>query len=554
MKIKLTTVMTVMTCLAALQLSRFTLHAQGTAFTYQGQLVAGGNFANGRYDFAFSLYGTNTGGTALALPVTNTAVAVTNGLFTTVMDFGAVFTGASNWLQIAVSTNGANAFSTLTPRQPLTPVPYAITAENVTGGAIAGSYTNAVTLNNSHNNFNGTFAGNGATLTNVNAAALGGLNVTNFWLVGGNVGANPTNGAYLGTRDQLPVEIWANNTRVFEAAYATDSFYGSLGVSTANIIGGSSANVVSNGNGGAFIGGGGNADYPNIVGGSYASVLGGLGNAASGWCSVAMGQSATASGGDSVAMGQYTTASGNNTAAMGYWSTAGYAGDFVWADTQYANYVATGPNQFLIRAQGGVGINVTNAPAAGLEVASPGGLSTPQLRLDQQANDYARIRLAGYTNAVWDIAASGTLNFWASGTGINVLVLNANGSASFAGTVSANGVQLTSDRNAKENFKALDPQSVLARVAALPVTEWNYKSETTDKKHIGPMAQDFQAAFGLNGGDDKHISVVDEGGVALAAIQGLNQELAEQKAENAELKARLEKLEQLIDSKSGGSR
>ena len=549
MKTKLTIVTA---CLAVLQPSLFPIHAQGTAFTYQGRLEASGEFADGHYDFAFSLYGAGTGGSALAGPVTNTAVVATNGLFTTVVDFGAAFAGTSNWLQIAVSTNGANAFTTLAPRQQLTPVPYSITAENVAGGGIAGSYTNAITLNNSQNNFTGTFTGNGAELTNVNAAALNGLHATNFWLVGGNVGANPANGAYLGTQDNLPLEIWANGTRVLQLEYATDSFYGPLGYSTANIIGGSSANVVSNGLGGSFIGGGGNSEYPNTIGGSYASVVGGLGNIASGWSSVAMGEFATASGGDSLSIGEYTTASDYNATAMGYWSTAGYAGDFVWADTQYANYAATGPNQFLIRAQGGVGINITNAPAAALEVASAGSLSAPQLRLDQQANDYARIRLAGYTNAVWDVAVAGTMNFWASATGLNVLVLNPNGNASFAGAVFAKGVQLTSDRNAKENFTALNPQSVLAKVSALPVTEWNYKSEPADQKHIGPMAQDFQAAFGLNGGDNQHISVVDEGGVALAAIQGLSQELAEQKAENAQLKARLEKLEQLVNQKPGG--
>jgi hypothetical protein len=94
------------------------------------------------------------------------------------------------------------------------------------------------------------------------------------------------------------------------------------------------------------------------------------------------------------------------------------------------------------------------------------------------------------------------------------------------GTVYADGVELTSDRNAKENFSALDARAVLARVAALPVTQWNYKADSKDVQHIGPMAQDFQAAFQLSA-DDKHISVVDEGGVALAAIQGLNQKLEE---------------------------
>ncbi|HUA66852.1 MAG TPA: tail fiber domain-containing protein [Alphaproteobacteria bacterium] len=108
-----------------------------------------------------------------------------------------------------------------------------------------------------------------------------------------------------------------------------------------------------------------------------------------------------------------------------------------------------------------------------------------------------------------------------------------------SGTVYANGVALSSDRNAKEHFAAVNARAVLDKVAALPVSEWNYKSDK-QAEHIGPMAQDFHAAFGLDGADDKHISVVDEGGVALAAIQGLNEKL---EAENAELKMRLDELE-----------
>ena len=63
-------------------------------------------------------------------------------------------------------------------------------------------------------------------------------------------------------------------------------------------------------------------------------------------------------------------------------------------------------------------------------------------------------------------------------------------------------------------------QAVLAKVAQLPIEEWSYKSEE-GQRHLGPVAQDFYAAFGL-GADDKHITTVDEGGVALAAIKGLN--------------------------------
>jgi len=121
-----------------------------------------------------------------------------------------------------------------------------------------------------------------------------------------------------------------------------------------------------------------------------------------------------------------------------------------------------------------------------------------------------------------------------------------------AGTVYANGVALTSDRNAKENFTAVNAREVLAKVASLPVTEWNYKTDRKSVQHIGSMAQDFQAAFGLDGTDDKHISVVDEGGVALAAIQGLNQKLEQKETEITKLKARLEKLERMVSEKNGG--
>ena len=76
-----------------------------------------------------------------------------------------------------------------------------------------------------------------------------------------------------------------------------------------------------------------------------------------------------------------------------------------------------------------------------------------------------------------------------------------------------------SDRNLKEGFESVDPREILAAVAALPIERWSYKGETV--RHLGPMAQDFAAAFGL-GADDRHIFPLDAAGVALAAIQGLH--------------------------------
>jgi hypothetical protein len=116
----------------------------------------------------------------------------------------------------------------------------------------------------------------------------------------------------------------------------------------------------------------------------------------------------------------------------------------------------------------------------------------------------------------------------------------------WANAVYSRGIALTSDRNAKKNFSSIDPQNVLEKVAALPITRWNYKQDASSIAHVGPMAQDFHAAFGLNGGDDKHISVVDAQGVALAAIQGLNQKLEAEKAENAKLRSSLTDLEKRL--------
>src|SRR5208337_1874780 len=114
--------------------------AQGSAFTYQGRLESGGNPANGTYNLAFTLFSTSTGGAPLAASVTNNAVNISNGLFTVTVDFGPnVWDGATNWLQIAVETNGGGNFTALSPRQEVTPTPYAIFAAGVNAAGISGT-------------------------------------------------------------------------------------------------------------------------------------------------------------------------------------------------------------------------------------------------------------------------------------------------------------------------------------------------------------------------------------------------------------------------------
>ena len=174
--------------------------AQGTAFTYQGRLNNGADPATGIYDLTFSLTATSAGGGSLAGPVTNSAVAVTNGLFTVLVDFGpGSLIGGSNWLAISVRTNGGDAFTALAPRQQLTPTPYAVFAETANAAGLTGAVGNGQLANNSLT----ITAGSG--LAGGGVVALGGattLNNAGVLSVTGNadITASPnTGGVVLGT-------------------------------------------------------------------------------------------------------------------------------------------------------------------------------------------------------------------------------------------------------------------------------------------------------------------------------------------------------------------
>jgi hypothetical protein len=152
-----------------------------------------------------------------------------------------------------------------------------------------------------------------------------------------------------------------------------------------------------------------------------------------------------------------------------------------------------------------------------------------------------------------------------SGSGIGVYGSSASGYAGyFAGKVGATSFVTLSDRNAKTAFSPVSGSGILERISELPITSWTFKGDSAHR-HVGPMAQDFHAAFGLNGDDDKHINLTDIAGVSLAAVQELNKRLkqkdaqiarndaeitqlktqiAEMKAMNDQFSARVAKLEQ----------
>ncbi|MCH8806711.1 MAG: tail fiber domain-containing protein [Planctomycetes bacterium] len=90
----------------------------------------------------------------------------------------------------------------------------------------------------------------------------------------------------------------------------------------------------------------------------------------------------------------------------------------------------------------------------------------------------------------------------------------------FSGIIEAEEFRQNSDRDRKENFEPVDGADILKRLSSMPIQRWNFKSQDSSVRHIGPVAQDFFSAFGT-GRDNKHISTTDAGGVAMAAIQGL---------------------------------
>jgi hypothetical protein len=137
----------------------------------------------------------------------------------------------------------------------------------------------------------------------------------------------------------------------------------------------------------------------------------------------------------------------------------------------------------------------------------------------------------------WAFANPGTaFRLSRQGSGEVEMEIFNNGNVTIAGDLTQN-----SDVHAKTAITDVNPQEILARVSELPVSKWEYK-DAPGEDHIGPMAQDFYAAFGL-GGSQTGISTIDASGVALAAIKALAEENRMLKAENAALDGRLEQLE-----------
>ncbi len=187
--------------------------------------------------------------------------------------------------------------------------------------------------------------------------------------------------------------------------------------------------------------------------------------------------------------------------------------------------------------------------AAGTDAAVPGGDGNV-------ANGAASFAAGTGSHAlhngtfVWSDDATNATTLKSSGA--NQFLVRASGGVNlYSSAKLASGVRLApgsgtwsslSDRNAKTNIVPTDSHAILERVAALPISEWSYRTEDPHVRHLGPMAQDFYAAFGV-GEDDRHITSLDEEGVALAAIKALEAQVRDLAARDAELENRIAALQ-----------
>lgn len=261
------------------------------------------------------------------------------------------------------------------------------------------------------------------------------------------------------------------------------------------VIGGGQLNQISAPGGTnlniATIGGG----YNNKVTLGGATIGGGNSNTSSGFdATVAGGNGNTASGsGSAVPGGINNLAQGSTSFAAGNRAKSLNNGCFTWADSNNFDFTCGANNAFTARATGGVYF-VSAIDGAGTAVAG--------------------VQLAP------------------GGSGWGVL----------------------SDRNSKTNLAAVNGRDLLAKLAQLPIESWSYKTQDAAIRHIGPMAQDFSAAFGV-GEDDKHINTVDADGVSLAAIQALYQisqekdvQITKQQEQIANLQTQIDALQNRLDS------
>lgn len=473
------------------------------ALSYRGTLQDAGKPAEGTYDIELSLYTAKSGGAVAAGPLILYAVPVHSGRFTTEPAFGpSAETLGATWVGARVRQTGSSEFFALDGRTfaNIDSAEGTCSAWSLDGnsGNPAGSFvgtadaqslifktkgqqTGAILLPPSGEPDNGPNIVFGASRNTVGAAY--GSTIAGGGSNSGNCGTAviPCLNGIAGNFSAIGGGI-ANRVSADSAVVAGGSVNSASGPGAT--VSGGDGNTASGAD--SMVGGGGG----NLAGAQDSAVLGGNSNIANGpYASVAGGASNQAGNRFSfVAGGAHNYAGGIASFAGGQHALASFDGSFVWSDYSSGFDFIQGTNspgaknEFLVRALGGFYFVTAT---------------------DSSGGNLAGVKLS---------PGSGS---WSS----------------------------LSDRNFKTSLIGIDAHQVLDGVLALPISTWRYIAQD-GVRHIGPMAQDFYAAFDV-GEDDRHITEVDASGVALAAIQGLNQKL---ESDKAALRGELDALRARVDA------
>jgi len=532
--------------------SMLDVRAQNTAFSYQGRLSGGGNPANGNFDLRFVVFDASSAGGQVGSTLTNTAITVSKGLFMTTLDFGPdVFTGAPRWLEIGVRTNGGGEFRTLPTRQIVSSEPYSLFAARA--GEV--NWTNVTSVP-------GGFADGVDDVANYTAGA--GLAITGS-VISVKFGTNGVvNSVARSDHEHLGQSWfnWANLAGIppgfLDGVDDNTTYSAGAGLSLA----GTTFGVDFGGNGAANTAA--RSDHSHIY--SWTNLVNIPGGFADG---IDNGTNYTAGNGLTLTGNMFSVSFGTNGAATTAarsdhnhhgqsWSSTNFDGLLVTstatngtgvhgiANNGFQSYGVFGESFIgfgLVGSGGSYGVYGYSSNGYAMFAQSSGGFSYPQLALFQDnGSDSCRLRMGTAGAPQWQIAvspgATPQMNFHNGST--NVMFVD------FAGNLAAKSFNPSSDRSIKQDFAKVDVQEVLTRVAELPIQTWRFKDDS-DTRHIGPTAQDFHAAFNV-GPDDKHIATVDADGVALAAIQALDQTVKEKQAKIESLEKRLRLLEQIVAS------
>lgn len=422
----------------------------------------------------------------------------------------------------------------------------------------------------------GTLTGNGSGLTNLNASNIKSGTLSDS-LLSSNIARRDTDNIFTGLQAingnlyQLGTMTTLNLTNGFVAS-------GTLGSGTLPATGGGTRMMFYPNKAAFRAGEVTGTQWDDIVIGIH-SIATGYNTTASGDYSTAMGTNTTASGTGSTAMGGGTTASGINSTAMGNGTTASGVNSIAIGTNTAANgnysttmgYFsgASGNYSTAMGYSSGAGGDYSTAmgksTTAGGDYSTAMGIATHANGEGSTAMGYLTTAGGNYSTAMGYYASTNTQgsfvygdnstnNFVTADAPYSWTIRAAGGYRFFTSSDLSTGVSLSagggawntiSDRNAKDNIMAINPRDVLRGVLKLPISTWNYKGQS-QFLHIGPMAQDFYSIFKV-GESDKTITTVDPDGVALAAIQGLNEELQDRDVKIKRLEQQVKQQQVLLN-------